>query len=492
MSEIWEIAQYVEAHPDDHKQRWRLAKALYQNEEHRLALEHLRILKNEWIPKVNLFRYLAATYYRLGRYNEAISELEEAVKTWPEEAGLREQLARILEVAGRNHEAVEVWSGVQNLVPNHASAAEAVKRLNEEPKDNTPRPAVPDGQDSALMMPPGEPCPKCGAQNSPAFERCWKCRTPLVDTASNIAEPPPPPIKAVKAETEEYAMGWVVATAILALLLIGFGIFQAVWSISFAHEQTIKDEVFRNVGLSLHHDLLPSRLGVGLACVIAWPAVLWFTLWLFLRKDGFWLHTITVGLTLGSLGFVLAYIPSIGVVLGPVVAIIAAWILTILVFRLSFWRGTAVCAVHVSIMLLLALITFPLTEGFGPLLEAGSILSYRTSHDGAAEPGIFPQSSVKPPASMNVTWESTGSTWLDARARRIEIMVQNNSGAGPVTLELKRGDEVLIYQRPANNPFTVKTEIDPGQEYRVNISGPEGSDVTVTMYGMLKPLFQPI
>jgi tetratricopeptide (TPR) repeat protein len=109
MVDIWDLSRFVEDHPGDYEQRWRLAKKLYLACEYRLALEHLQILRNEWARKLNVVRYLAATLYRLGRYDEAIRELEDAIYTWPEEIGLREQLARVLEVANRNPEAADAW-----------------------------------------------------------------------------------------------------------------------------------------------------------------------------------------------------------------------------------------------------------------------------------------------------------------------------------------------------------------------------------------------
>ena len=66
MADMWEVAQYVESHPDDNDQRWRLAKKFYMASEFRLALEHLSVLKTDWPDRINIRRYLAATQYRLG------------------------------------------------------------------------------------------------------------------------------------------------------------------------------------------------------------------------------------------------------------------------------------------------------------------------------------------------------------------------------------------------------------------------------------------
>jgi Flp pilus assembly protein TadD len=119
----------VESNPDDHEQRWRLAKKLYTAWEYRLALEHLQILKNEGPERINILRYLGATYYRLGRYDEAIKELRSAIATWPDEIGIYEQLARVLEIAGDHVGAADMWDMALQLDPHHPMAAHAAERL---------------------------------------------------------------------------------------------------------------------------------------------------------------------------------------------------------------------------------------------------------------------------------------------------------------------------------------------------------------------------
>lgn len=129
MAEIWDIARYVESNPDDHEQRWRLAKKLYTAWEYRLALEHLQVLKNEGQERINIARYLAATYYRLGRYEESVAELSEAISIWSDEIGLYEQLARVLEIAGEHIPAAEMWEKTLELDPHHPMAGHAAARL---------------------------------------------------------------------------------------------------------------------------------------------------------------------------------------------------------------------------------------------------------------------------------------------------------------------------------------------------------------------------
>lgn len=143
MADIWDIARYVEANPDDHEQRWRLAKKLYTAWEYRLALEHLQILKNEGPHRINILRYLGATYYRLGRYEEAIKELRTAIDNWPDELGLYEQLARVLEIAGDHEEAAAMWDMTLELDPHHPMAAHAAARLRSSQPDTDKKKTIP-------------------------------------------------------------------------------------------------------------------------------------------------------------------------------------------------------------------------------------------------------------------------------------------------------------------------------------------------------------
>lgn len=175
MADVEEIRAYVESHPDDHKQRWRLAKKLYNTWEYRSALEQLLILREVWPDQVAVLRYLGATYYRLGKYSEAAAVLVEAITEHPEDVSLLEQLAKVHEGGGDTDKAVDIWNRVLAIKPSK-TAEEALERLGmavgtmASTMVSTVAQAAGEGGDDTLII-----CPHCGAGNDVFSHRCARC-----------------------------------------------------------------------------------------------------------------------------------------------------------------------------------------------------------------------------------------------------------------------------------------------------------------------------
>lgn len=175
MADVDEIRVYIESYPDDHDQRWRLARKLYDGRDYEAALAELLRLKTAWPDHVPLQRYLGATHYRLGQFAEAATVLEIAVSRNPGDVLLLEQLAKTYEGAGRRHRAIDTWKLVLKFDAS-PRATEALERLGI--AENTPVPGTPLGTlqelsthgDDTLMN-----CPHCGEANDMFSERCWRC-----------------------------------------------------------------------------------------------------------------------------------------------------------------------------------------------------------------------------------------------------------------------------------------------------------------------------
>lgn len=175
MADVEEIRAYVESYPDDHKQRWRLAKKLYNSWEYRPALEHLLKLREVWPDQVPVLRYLAATYYRLGKYDDAEKELKLALKDHPQECSLLEQLAKVYEGAGDTDQAIEAWTRVMDVQPRK-TAEEALERLGmavgtmaSSMATSTSQEMSSHGNETVVV------CPHCGESNDIFSKRCARC-----------------------------------------------------------------------------------------------------------------------------------------------------------------------------------------------------------------------------------------------------------------------------------------------------------------------------
>lgn len=189
MADVEEIRAYVESHPDDHKQRWRLAKKLYNSWEYRPALEHLLKLRDVWPDQVPVLRYLAATYYRLGKYDEAEKELKLALNEHPQECSLLEQLAKVYEGAGDTDRAIEAWTRVMESKPSKA-AEEALERLGmavgtmaSTMATSTSQEMSSHGNETVVV------CPHCGESNDIFSKRCARCHGDFEKEAEQVAMP---------------------------------------------------------------------------------------------------------------------------------------------------------------------------------------------------------------------------------------------------------------------------------------------------------------
>jgi tetratricopeptide (TPR) repeat protein len=178
MADIAELTEYVKNHGTDHDARWKLCKKLFEAGEYDRAAYHLEIVKQYKVENPNVVRYLAASYYRLKKYNDAVTELRNGVKRWPKETGLHEQLGRVLRIAGRLEEAREAWKELARLEPEHPIAAKMAAKTDREIAEAVKKEPEPlRDSELGLGQAEGRLCPTCGAVNTEEFERCWKCHS---------------------------------------------------------------------------------------------------------------------------------------------------------------------------------------------------------------------------------------------------------------------------------------------------------------------------
>lgn len=486
MTEIWDIARHVEEHPDDHEQRWRLAKKLYMAWEYRLALEHLQVLRNEWEHKVNVVRYLAATYYRLGRYPEAIQELEDAIEHWPDELGLREQLARVYEMAERRERAAEVWEGIGELDPQHPIAKSAVKRLRKRIEEGDQPEHGEDlrlgDSDSGIDLSEGFVCPSCGAQNSAEYDRCWQCHAALHDSH--------PPKRASSRDSNPHkgaspspeTLGLIAG--ITVVVLMAFALYLSVVLLN-----TAQDTIPTTLREFFDTRLAMTRVIWGVMLLVLWPAILWLTLTLLEARPTVPANLITLsGLALAALLYITTWLPAQVFLLIPFVPAVISLVLVVGAWGLPLRKATGVWALQLVLVALAAGLAFILADRFqgdrtlNPFRDLPALVQFARL---STTPTISELPSGVTPLQHDVTWPSTGSPWLDARAAETRFHVMRDEAGGPLKLEIQENGEVRLYEDIVGKQWQRDFKIRTDRPYRILVVGSDGVRAQVQILGLL-------
>lgn len=493
MSDLWENARYVEKNPMDFHQRWRLAKKLYSAWEYRLALENLLILKQEWQQNLNVLRYLAATYYRLGRYEDAISELRQALQIWPNEVGLYEQLARVLEVSGRRTEAAQVWDDVQKIVPNHPFARLAKKRLLEEPRGNSSEDLHLADSDSGIDIRPGRVCTHCGAQNGEEEERCWQCRAMLPQhIALKVGNGETPQEEATAYPLRE-DLNLIYGLVIVAL--ISTGIYLSL--ILLLNMGNISQgETFQNLWELYRSNLAISRVVMGLVIVLLWPLTLLLIVRLIQPPDCA-LSTeriLFTGLLTALTAFLCTWLPGSAILLSMAAPATLSLLFITLLYGLGLPRALGVWLLHTALAGVIAVSAFFLSESvqlgrfFNPFREMSAVIQYlqevetprANSHD--LEDDILP-------VRQKLYWESTGSAWLDTRVNLVKFNLSTNIISRDLKFELRDSSGTQVFEFIRGLQWSDLVTVTPGETYTIIAGGTRGNQVNIVVTSILEPVF---
>ncbi len=492
MTEMWDIAQYVEEHPEDYEQRWRLAKKLYTAWEYRLALEHLQILRNEWQRKLTVNRYLSATYYRLGRYDDAIAELESSIEIWPEEVGLHEQLARVLEIDGDRLRAADVWEQVQALEAHHPIAAKAVGRLREEEETSPQEDLRLSDSDSGIDLSPGQVCPNCGAQNSDEFERCWQCHFPL-----STGQPTPRPMsrqetsKTAAITPETMSLGFAIA--VLTLLTLSVYLTARMLLFGVAAESTSAVSTLWDV---YNQELGVTRMLTGLFLLVFWPLALRVALALVSppRPVPPPIALLT-GLLLASLCYVGSWLPANLLFLVPLLAVAVSLTLILAVFGIGVARALTLWALHLfavtaGVLLAVTLLeSYSLGQFFNPVTEIPAIMRYSREQKASGQPGKYELQGTRAPVESSVTWRSTGSQWIDRRAGKQYFTVFAADEEAGLRFEIQDAGGTKLFEDVHGRQWSTNFEVTTGKQYRLIVNGTEGTPAQLVVSGLLVPQF---
>lgn len=488
MTEMWDIARYVEENPEDHQERWRLAKKFYTAKEYRLALEHLQVLRNEWDDKANVYRYLAASYYRLGRHEEAAKELETAIGLWPGEIGLREQLAHVLEAGGLFKEAADAWSAIHELKPRHPIAGVAAKRLREKLLEKKKPVVNIEASDVGIGLPPGQLCPACGASNSDEFDRCWQCHAPLDPDRVFPSSSSGPRIQSEPLLSPENIR---LAGGLAAVVLLSLCIY-----LSMKLLVTAQTDVPLVVSLweIYLNELRTTRVAAGLLLIICWPLFLYLSLLLFKAEKALHVELVAIaGLVPPALAYAGSWLPPHLMIYTLPLALIVSLILIAVTFGFGPWRILGVWFLHVLLTLLVTAGGLILFESkqigafFNPIDEIPKLVQFQTEQLETGDTGRVDLPEVTLPIRQNLHWEPSGSLWLDRRANMVYFTVYRSENGDAPFFEIKDATGTRVYEPVTEPRWTYAYRIEAGAPYEIAVTGPEGAPCRVVITGLLKP-----
>ncbi len=461
------MTTYVEDNPNAFAQRWRLAKKLYMAAEYRLALEHLQILKNEWIPKANVVRYLGATLYRLGRHDEASGILNEAIEVWPNEIAIHEQLARVLEAAGKYEKAISAWQTIISIDSKHTMAPRAVKRLKERDKDENPHVELNLlDSDSGIDLNLGRLCPNCGSQNGSEFDRCWQCHAPLSDQDRHIPTPITQRRRIISSQLVTVISGLIIVA------LVSFGIFMTLQYAVPPSTSTTDATAYSLV----NNRLLMARAVIGLVMLVVWPLSLHATMY-FLQIDSVSTsRTNATALFLAALTYALTWVPVEFMVYVPLIPIVASLLLVLFGFGLEFAKSLYVWAIHGSIITAVVLLTIIGFVGTQPIPQLPDILKHL-----AEAPAVHEFTDIPTGSEFTIKAYTTWSDWLDNELDEAKCELITDQAKPPLVLEIKEGGTTRMYKdvEPVPFRFDFPMPLSPGKEFKMILTGPQGAKASL-------------
>jgi len=234
-------------------------------------------------------------------------------------------------------------------------------------------------------------------------------------------------------------------------------------------------------------ELALARIVLGTALLVVWPAALWVGLSVARPGQAPVLRSTVSGLFLAALAYLASWAPAGLILVAPVVPAVAALAILLGVSRLGWGRAVLAWVVQGVLVVSLSVATFISIEGTGPIKEAPAIARYVVAHDTVPSPGVVKLPVGRTPVAYTLTWVSTGSRWLDSRARRAEITLECPLAGATVVVELRKGPDLQVYQEQKVYPFTVVVDAEPGTTHHLQLTGPEGTEVGVTVSGVLTP-----
>jgi len=271
MADIKSLTRYVKAHPYHFVERWRLVKKIYKASDYELALVHLLVLDDDWEPKASLTRYLAATYSRLDREDDAVKTLEKGIVAWPKDLEMFEQLAMVYQNVGREEDAIKTLEKITKIDPNYRLPQKAKETLRHEKlKGHQAHTNVYVGLTEETV------CARCGAQNTDEVTQCWQCKANLDIFGEIVNQPQSQHGTLVDADPEPPETLHYITLALKCLIGVftvfgGYQTYQALAQSDIRHSgYTISTTFAEWIGV----EMVMTRIVLGILLLVLCPFLL--------------------------------------------------------------------------------------------------------------------------------------------------------------------------------------------------------------------------
>lgn len=470
---LLDLLDYVDKNPKDYEKRWKLAKKLYQNKDYTLALEHLIVLKNEWEPHINVYRFLSATLYRLGKFDECIEELKKALEKWDKEPGLYEQLGRALISAGKIEEAKKVYEKLVEICPDHKWAQSAITRiqsfLDKKHMRKTPFPFM---FSSDFDLLPESICKRCGTENKGYIDRCWKCGESLT------LETTPPDLRSTEIHLNPLVMLTPeIISLLLGLVTISFISVNIFMSIKFALEN------YKSVHVSLtfwdiyRYELFPARVITSIVLLFISPVFVKLGLNITgLREKIPYNLIILTGLIIASFIDLASWLPKPLFLWGFILVPIFSFLVILGTFAISLLKTLNLCLFQVFMLFISTVIIFSTVESHilntfvNPFTQIPAVARFFKNQYIQPPHIVEIKSPDGSPQIKNISFETTGSYWLDRRANKIKMDLFLDD-KDTFTFEVNKGEtKPIIYEKDLLDKWSAYCSVNTNEIFTFKIS----------------------
>jgi hypothetical protein len=440
----------------------------------------LRYLRKRNLRKVNLYRYLAATQYRLKKYDKATEALAQGLDLWPDDISLREQLATTLEASGNVNGAYNCWQEIRRREPGHARAAQRMKEITG--SSHSPAGPVALGHKGAVQTPSSElVCGGCGARNATEFDRCWQCHAELQGAeraapeqapqpASSQAEPPAP--ASARSQADRPSPGWVLGAGWL-----GAGLLYGGTAYLVVHRHIDAGPAASAIAVA-EAQLLSARWAASAAGLVFAASLgvllpLLFTSVRLPRGRTALLATLLGGLAFAAGWISLPELPRVGA--GLAVAALPLWLL--MKPEMGWGRQLA------SWLIALAVTTIALAGAAFAVAGAAPFAEYRRIVEQGRQTPVYAET-LQAPGAHHVIWTPNASDWLTQHAPPAEVTIAGGLPEDGYSIALTRDGQVVHRAQAVAFPHAFSFEPAPNEWYRLEIEG-QLATLKVTSAGLL-------